>query len=85
MTQSHELIEAQNKIKQHIDSSLCNQTMTKSKTLSEAKEKIKKEVDLFLMFFIKTDLELYGKISSATISCFKTQKVEIPEKKKKFM
>ncbi len=46
---------------------------------------LKKEIDATLMFFVTTDINIYGKISEGTKEAFKVQGVEIPEQYKKFL
>lgn len=49
------------------------------------KTELKKEIDATLLFFIESDITIYGKIQQGTIDAFKVQGVEIPEKFKGFL
>lgn len=46
---------------------------------------LKKEIDATLMFFIKTDINIYGKITESTKEAFKKQGVKIPEQHKRYL
>lgn len=39
---------------------------------------LKKEVDETLMFFIESDMKIYGKVTDSTKEAFRVQNVEIP-------
>lgn len=46
---------------------------------------LQQEIDATLIFFIETDINIYGKISESTKEAFKVQGVEIPKKFKKYL
>jgi hypothetical protein len=46
---------------------------------------LKQEIDATLMFFIKTDINIYGRITEGTKEAFKVQGVEIPDEYKKYL
>lgn len=46
---------------------------------------LKKEIDATLMFFIKTDINIYGKITDGTKEAFKAQGVKIPDEYMKYL
>lgn len=48
-------------------------------------EALKQEIKLTLMYFITTDINIYGKISDGTKKAFEVQKVEIPKEYHKFL
>lgn len=48
-------------------------------------EGLKQEINATLMFFIDTDINIYGKISDRTKEAFKVQGVEIPKEYQKFI
>tara|TARA_B100002049_G_C15992556_1_gene337944 strand:+ start:167 stop:352 length:186 start_codon:yes stop_codon:yes gene_type:complete len=47
-------------------------------------QELKQEINETLLFFVKTDLEIYGKITADTRAAFDTQGVKFPEQLKEF-
>jgi hypothetical protein len=52
---------------------------------NEILEGLKNEIDQTLMFFVKTDLQIYGHITADTLECFEVQKRKFPEVLKEFL
>lgn len=48
-------------------------------------EGLKKEIDQTLMFFVSSDLKIYGYITTNTVECFAVQNRKFPEALKGFI
>jgi len=55
--------------------------MQQSKKLKILQE-LKQEINETLLFFVETDLKIYGKVTADTREAFNTQGVEFPEQLK---
>jgi len=55
------------------------------KNLNAILEGLKKEIDQTLMFFVSSDLQIYGHITVSTVECFEMQNRQFPEALKEFI